>query len=177
MKTVIVGRHGQAEANSQGLLAGARTDSELTEQGIRQAHELAGSLVGRKIELIISSPLSRAMVTAQIVAEDIGYEGGILANPLFTERDFGSATDRPTKEAFALLDSRAATDVESVETFAKRAGQALEWLKIQPESEILLITHAEFGQMLGTLARGGRAEDFLQFDKLSNGNAFELALE
>jgi uncharacterized phosphatase len=176
MKIVIFGRHGQAAANAQGLLAGSRTNSDLTELGTQQAHELAKNLVGRDIKLIVSSPLSRAMKTAEIVASDIGYVGDILVDPLFTERDFGTATGRPTREAFAMLDSGEAEGMESTSDFAARIQRALEWLKVRSESEILLISHAGFGQMLGTIAGGGRAEDFLQFDNLSNGNMFELTL-
>lgn len=177
MKSVLVGRHGEAEANVKRLLAGAKTNSDLTELGEQQAHELANNLAGRDIALIVSSPLSRALKTAEIVAADVGYHDEIAQSPLFIERDFGSATDLPEEEGFAMLDNGTAVGSESIPDFAERAERALEWLKKRPESEILVISHGGFGQMLGTIASGGRAEDFLSFHKLSNGNVFELTLE
>ena len=177
MKTIIFGRHGETEANKQGLLAGATTDSPLTEAGREHAHELSRAVAGKPIDLVIASPLSRAYDTAQITADDIGYDKEIVVNELFIERDFGSASSKPKAEAFAMLDSGEATGVESVVDFGERARRALDWLRSRPEGYILVVSHAAFGQMLGTVAAGGKPEDFLSFHNLSNGGVFELVLE
>ncbi|MEO6761783.1 MAG: histidine phosphatase family protein [Candidatus Saccharimonadales bacterium] len=177
MKTVYFGRHGQAIANQQGLLAGSQTDSPLTRQGESEAAELARSFGKLQIDLIVSSPLERAFKTAEIVAEQIGYKKDILVEPLFIERDFGSATNRPRAEAFTMLDNGLAEGAESVSEFGSRADKALEWLNKRPEKTILVVSHAGFGQILGTRARGGRAQDFLQFDSLSNASFFKFRLE
>src|SRR5690242_15540888 len=104
MKTVTFGRHGQAKANEEGLLAGSQTDSPLTARGEQDAHELSGRLAGKLVELLVTSPLERASRTAEIVATDIGYTGEIIEQPLFIERDFGSATNMPKGRAFEMLD-------------------------------------------------------------------------
>lgn len=177
MKTVIFARHGEAEANKRGLLAGAKTDSPLTEAGRDHARELSAALAGRYVDLIVTSPLARASETAEIVAEDMGYTSKVVAEPLFIERDFGSATNKPKPEAFDMLDNGRAIGVETVHEFGERGSRALEWLRKRPESCILVVSHAALGQMIGTLVAGGNPEDFLSFNNLSNGGVFEFTLE
>jgi len=62
-------RHGQSAANAAGLLVG-RVDSPLTELGRRQAAALGRALAARPATAvrIISSPLQRAMQTAEAIA-------------------------------------------------------------------------------------------------------------
>lgn len=52
---VYVARHGQTEWNAQNRICG-RTDVELTEEGRRQAEELAESLTGRGVDVILPLP-------------------------------------------------------------------------------------------------------------------------
>lgn len=177
MKTITVARHGEAEANRLGLLAGARTDSPLTEGGRSHAHELSKLVADKDVQLVVTSPLSRAAETAEIVADDIGHTEGVVTERLFIERDFGSATNMPKAEAFAALDNGTATDAEAIPDFADRAMRAIDWLRRRPEERILVVTHAGFAQMLGTVATGGDPKDFLSFSNLSNGGVFELTLE
>lgn len=173
----MFGRHGQTTANELGLLAGSQTDTELTPLGEAQAHALARTVKNLNVDLIVSSPMRRTRKTAEIVARDIGYAGDIAFEPMLIERDFGSATNLPKKEAFALLDNGAATGVETVEAFGERARRALAWLRERPEQHILVVSHAAFGQMLGTLANGGKPENFLSFNNLMNAELFEFVLQ
>src|SRR5687768_8896663 len=99
-KTIYFIRHGEAEANAQGLLAGTRNDSPLTDRGRAQAKDAAELVAKLPIEVMIVSPLSRAQETASIIAEAIGYTGPTVTEPLFMERDFGSATALPLEKAF-----------------------------------------------------------------------------
>jgi len=77
---LILVRHGQSEANAAGLLSG-RADSALTELGHRQAERigealaaagLAGASSGVVPLRILTSPLGRAQVTAEVIAEALG---------------------------------------------------------------------------------------------------------
>lgn len=65
---LIVARHGQSVLNSKGknIYQGV-IDSELTEDGRKQAEMLASRLKNHKIEVIYTSPLKRAMETARII--------------------------------------------------------------------------------------------------------------
>ena len=58
MTTCLLLRHGQSQANLDGVLAG-HLDSALTEEGLRQARRVAAALREVPIRRIVTSPLSR----------------------------------------------------------------------------------------------------------------------
>lgn len=67
MTTIVLARHGDTDWNLEEIFRG-RADVELNEAGIRQAELLAGYLEGWPVEAVYSSPLKRALRTAEIVA-------------------------------------------------------------------------------------------------------------
>ncbi len=67
MTEIIIARHGQTEWNVGEVFRG-RIDIELDETGGEQAKLLAEYLSGRKIDAIYSSPLKRALETAETIA-------------------------------------------------------------------------------------------------------------
>lgn len=80
-------RHGQTDWNLQGRFQG-HSDIPLNPRGLEQAHAAARLLENCSIDVIITSPLVRALKTAAIIAE-------ALDKPLFVdsglkERHFGS---------------------------------------------------------------------------------------
>jgi hypothetical protein len=66
---LLLVRHGQSRANAAGLLIG-RADSPLTGLGHQQAVALGEVLASRGVAAgrILTSPLQRAMKTAQVIA-------------------------------------------------------------------------------------------------------------
>ena len=64
---IYIIRHGQTELNTRNVLQG-RSDHPLNETGIRQAQEAAERLKGVAFDAVYSSPLIRALRTAEIVA-------------------------------------------------------------------------------------------------------------
>lgn len=84
---IIFVRHGETESNTLGLLHG-RTDSPLSETGRRQAARVAARMACEtSVRAIYSSPLARALVTA----ETIGHRLSIIpiVRPDLAELDFG----------------------------------------------------------------------------------------
>jgi len=67
MTQIILVRHGKTEWNVEERFRG-RIDIELNETGIKQAELLAEYLSDLKIDAIYSSPLKRALKTAEIMA-------------------------------------------------------------------------------------------------------------
>jgi broad specificity phosphatase PhoE len=67
MTEIILVRHGETEWNVKEVFRG-RTDVELNETGIRQAELLAQYLSNIKIAAVYSSPLKRALKTAEMIA-------------------------------------------------------------------------------------------------------------
>ena len=63
----VVVRHGETDANLNGILQG-QSDVPLNELGLRQAEAVAERLQHEHFDHIFSSDLSRAMVTAQTIA-------------------------------------------------------------------------------------------------------------
>ena len=64
-------RHGETDHNSRGRMQGW-LDVPLNANGLRQANLLAQRFRGRAIEAIYTSPLMRASVTAQAIADVLG---------------------------------------------------------------------------------------------------------
>ncbi|HEX73881.1 MAG TPA: histidine phosphatase family protein [Dehalococcoidia bacterium] len=67
MTQIILARHGETEWNVEEVFRG-RIDIELNETGLRQAQLLAEYLSALTIDTIYSSPLRRALKTAEMIA-------------------------------------------------------------------------------------------------------------
>jgi len=67
MTKILLIRHGDTDWNVEEIFRG-RADIELNETGIKQAELLAKHLADEKIVAIYSSPLKRALRTAEIIA-------------------------------------------------------------------------------------------------------------
>lgn len=93
MKICII-RHGETDWNKENLFQG-RSNISLNDVGISQAKELAISLKNEKIDLIISSPLDRAVQTAQFINEY--HNAPLVKEPQIVERALG---DLEGKNAF-----------------------------------------------------------------------------
>ena len=83
---IYLARHGETSLNAAGLLRG-RLDPPLTDRGKEQASALAGALERVDIQLIVASPLRRAMETAGAVAELLGLS--VEVDERFNDRDYG----------------------------------------------------------------------------------------
>ena len=81
MTEIILVRHGETEWNVAEIFRG-RTDIDLNETGIRQAGLLAEYLSNVKMDAIYSSPLKRALKTAEIIAGyhklDVDIASGLI---------------------------------------------------------------------------------------------------
>ena len=67
MKLILV-RHGETHWNKDGLIQGADSDIELNDTGLEQARRLAVFLRNEPITTVLSSPLRRAIATAEVIA-------------------------------------------------------------------------------------------------------------
>ncbi len=94
MKILIV-RHGKTDWNRQKRAAGL-SDIELNDEGIAQAEELREKLKDVNFDLIISSPLKRALKTANIINKDHNKE--IIIDNGATERNLGIYEGQPNEQ-------------------------------------------------------------------------------
>ncbi len=66
---IYIVRHGQTDWNIEGRFQG-RTDIELNEKGKSQAENIKEKLEGIRFDKVFSSPLKRALETAQIITDE-----------------------------------------------------------------------------------------------------------
>lgn len=90
---VILVRHGETEWTISGQHTG-RTDIPLTENGRAQARELCAELAGRKLALVLSSPLSRALDTCRLA----GLGDQVQTTDDLVEWDYGEYEGITTPE-------------------------------------------------------------------------------
>lgn len=94
--TFLFIRHGQTEANANGLLSGAGCRTRLTALGREQARRAALALAAQPPARVIHSGAPRAVETAAIIVEQLRLpETVVRAEPLLLEYDFGSWDTRP----------------------------------------------------------------------------------
>ena len=99
-KDFYIFRHGQTDMNAAGRWQGRTVDMPLNPEGRRQAYDLAEELKQTGMEMIFSSPLKRAVQTAEIVAGKlqvpVRVENGLI------EGCFGDAEGKTRTEIQTL---------------------------------------------------------------------------
>lgn len=91
--TIYIVRHGESEWNAKGLIQG-QSDSRLTQEGEKQALQLAKELKRIKFDALFSSNLKRAKRTAEIIA--LEHSLTIETTRALVERNFGKLDGKPT---------------------------------------------------------------------------------
>ncbi len=140
---LILVRHGEVAANAHGLLLG-RADPPLTETGCRQASALA-DLLPRPAR-IVSSPLTRARQTAQVIAGDTGV---VEVDERWVELDYGDLDGLPPTALGERAWHEFRTDPdfvpaggESLAALCRRVREACEELAAEAaHSDIVVVSH------------------------------------
>ncbi|GAA4963714.1 bifunctional RNase H/acid phosphatase [Actinoplanes utahensis] len=149
---IILVRHGSTPLTSQGRYSG-RGDVPLTDEGEAQAMAAAGRVVGisQDIAAVLSSPLSRCVRTAQLIADAAGGLPVTVMDDLI-ECDFGlweAKTFAEVQEqwpdemnAWLASTSVAPPGGESFQAVAKRVRGALATvLSAYPGKVVVLVSH------------------------------------
>lgn len=149
---LYVTRHGETDYNEKRLVCG-QIEATLTDKGIAQAKSLAAYLQDNKdlfaIKRIISSPLSRARITASFAETALGLKA--TYDPRLMEMSFGSMEGVPWEDPeFGRIKINPFSrfpNGESALDVSHRVFSLLDELKEQEkEGNVLLCCH-------GTLAR------------------------
>jgi broad specificity phosphatase PhoE len=137
-------RHGQTDWNITFRIQGS-SDIPLNETGIAQAHTAAEVIDGSAWDVIIASPLSRALHTAQIVANRHGFDG-VEVEPLLTERSFGEAEGMEYAEWKAgHTDHALIPGVETLGELEVRVRELLSHIATKYEGKrVLAVSHGAF---------------------------------
>ena len=163
-------RHGESTGNAQGVLQG-QTDYELSELGRQQAQWLAARWVGEAVSFdqIISSPLSRARQTAEIISAALRTP--IEYDPNWKERDFGSFSGQMLDEVLPDLSRNQSQNPsfpegdhgESQWDFFWRAERAVTGVLQQTPGRYLVVAHGgilnqALHALLGLPPQSGQSE-------------------
>jgi probable phosphoglycerate mutase len=159
---LFLARHGQTRWNLEHRLQGT-LDSPLTEEGLAQARAMAHRLTGSDVGTVCSSPLGRALRTAEIIADHLDVE--VIPIAELAEIDHGEFSGMTWDE----IDDRFPTAREDRasnrwgwafpggESYAQARGRARKALSSCGWASTgvpLLVSHEMIGRMLRAELRG-----------------------
>ena len=147
MTTICLIRHGQTDWNKKFLIQG-RENNPLNEEGIIQAHITANLLLNNDSnwDVIISSPLIRAVQTAEIIKDKLNLKSPIIINNNVIEREFGAAEGLTiSEEVYDRINNDDYDNLETCKELQKRSMDTIiDIVKSFPNKKILIITHSHF---------------------------------
>jgi broad specificity phosphatase PhoE len=108
LNTIYLVRHGENKANITKEFSYKKVDYPLTAKGIIQAQQTAEYFKDKDIHEIYSSPLRRAMETAEIIASAIGLKVVVMEN--FREVNVGALEGQPPDAANWAIHNRVIAD-------------------------------------------------------------------
>lgn len=170
MKIYVV-RHGQTNWNVENRLQG-NVDIPLNNTGIKQAHSLANQIQHLNFNMIISSPLSRALDTANIINQKKSVP--IIINEAIIERNYGFlegfyGTDYDQNLYWDYNRNYKYKNVESIQSFFKRIHIFLDnLLQTYPDKNLLLVTHSGVNIAINCYFNGLPEDNNLLDIQLSN---------
>lgn len=156
--TFALVRHGQTDWNAEGRLQGS-TDIPLNDVGRGQARAAVAALSGYEWDAVVSSPLSRAAETADIIAAGLGISVARRV-PELAERSFGPAEGlQDSPELDALRIPGGFRGAEGEDEAARRGLAALEALAEEFHGRrVLAVAHGTLLRVSLSLAVGRTLE-------------------
>lgn len=166
---LYVARHGQTVWNKQNKVCGI-TDVELTEKGIEQAENLADILPG-DIDVIITSPLRRAVETSKVIAAKNNCS--LYIDELLIEQNYGIFEGADRKDPHFLNNKRNFAyrypGGESMMQVAYRVYGFIDKIKSKYQGKnVLVISHGGVCRIIRTYFTDMTNEDFFNYT-LQNG--------
>src|SRR3989304_936978 len=153
MPLILLIRHGENDYVKKSRLSGRMPGIHLNEKGRAQAQTLAEKLKSAPIKAVYSSPLERAIETAEPLANALGLE--VISRPGLIETDIGEWQGKTIKGLSRLKIWRKVLSAPSLmrfpggESFIEtqyRICQEIEWMRTQHEPKVLIacISYAVF---------------------------------
>jgi uncharacterized phosphatase len=166
-------RHGQTDWNRDERLQGS-SDIPLNDIGRQQAREAVDVLSSSPWDAVVSSPLSRARETAQIIADGLGITLG-PSYDLLAERDYGQAEGATAEVIDANWPDHQYPGLESLDSVVARGIAALDRIADDyGDANVVIVCHGTIirytlgalaGQKLDTIRNGSTAT----FDRIGEG--------
>lgn len=158
---LYVVRHGKTIWNLEHRVQGI-TDIELCEEGREAAREISEEVKSLQVDVVISSPLSRARETAKIL---VGEDLPINTDDRIKERDWGLNEGMPLDDidkwdCWDVILNTNVQNIERLQDFMSRVSEFLEDIKVRyKDKKVLLVTHSAVVRvihyLLGTIPEDG----------------------
>ncbi len=147
-------RHGETDWNRQNRLQGIE-DIALNETGLRQSAECAKEFLSVPVDCILTSPLKRAKVTADIIA-DVIHSGPAIVEQGLTERDFGKLSGLSYEDRETLFARNEDACMEPREAVIERFMDVLyRYIDTSTTKDVVVVSHgASINVILSHLSGG-----------------------
>jgi isoleucyl-tRNA synthetase len=156
-------RHGEADHNVSHTLSGSNeVISHLTEVGRSQILKQIDEIKKEKIDIIVSSPLIRTQETAELIAENIGYDKEKIVYDKRIEETQTGIDGRPVEEYRSFFkdleekfDKKRNEQTETLTEMKNRVGEFLYDIKNKyRDKSILVVTHEYVAWMMVCVRNG-----------------------
>ncbi len=153
MTSICLIRHGETDWNKEGRIQG-KTDIPLNEVGRLQAEKSAVFLSQSSWDAIITSPLTRAKLTAEIINQTLSLP--LIEMSEFRERDYGDVEGLTFTERNDKFTGRDCPNQETRDSVMERVMDGMQTiLDTYPDKKILLVAHGGvINLILSTLSNG-----------------------
>lgn len=167
---LVLVRHGETDWNQERRLQG-RTDNPLNGVGRAQAREAGRLLAANQWDVVVSSPLMRAVQTAHLIADAVGLQPAGTV-PELIERDYGSAEGLHLNGLTEPELTAALGGGEPEQAVALRGLAALHGLAVQfPGQRIIAVAHGTLIRLTLSALTGQ------QYPRVLNGEVVEVPLD
>ncbi len=170
-------RHGQTHYNANKRVQG-QINIPLDATGRAQAREAAIRLanLGETFDIIVSSPLSRALESATIIKDHLGHKKPILIVERFIERDFGHLDGESVMDVLDLFrnpEYRHPTYEDNQRLIKRVVKGACDLSSIHPRKNVFAVAHSH---VIKSLLITADKESWSFADIINNGDivTFEI---
>ena len=169
--TYLLMRHGEAVFNTKNILnADPSVENPLTDNGREVIRTVAKKLKGKKIDMVVHSPLQRTKETAELLVEELGLSKNVLKeDKRLKEIAFGKFEGGLVNEYhsfFKSIKERMTTKPEGGETWIEVKNRIMDALsELEKENKnktILIISHNGPLQMIQAGVKGFNLDESVE---------------
>lgn len=178
MKKVYYVRHGTSMSNLKDITSGAEDDTELADLGREQAKVAGQTLASANIDMIVCSPMKRAVETAKIIAKEVGFDvNKIQTSRFFIERSVGVYSGRPHAEyREAIYSGNLSESVESPEQMVERMRKGLDWVAQLDANNIVIVAHSAMSRTFRVIHDDLHHDEMYKRSTMKNAEIYEFEL-
>lgn len=161
-------RHGQTSRNLENRVLG-RSDLPLDETGLNQARAASRSLADVEFTAVYSSPMHRAMQTAQAIMDANHHPKKIQSVPALIEQNFGVFEAYPRDDAqYQSEKHQYFKPFENGESFLDVAARVYSFLdqliaSSSPDEAVLIVAHGGVCRVIENYFHGMDNEEFASY--------------